>query len=460
MNNKISYKLIFLLLLGVLFSCSDKQKFIFSTSKNINSTNNKIYVIELKDDIGPHTNKKIKLGFDEAEKEDVSLIIINLNTYGGIVVDADSIRTRILNSNIPVYAFIDNNAISAGALIAIACDSIYMKSGSNIGAATVVNQTGDAMPDKYQSFMRSMMRSTAEANNRNPDIAQAMVDPDIEVKGISEKGKVLTLSTDEAIKYGFCEAKVKNISEVIALSKIENPVIIKQKVSGLDKLTMFLIKPLIRGLIIMMIVGGIYFEFQTPGVGLPLAIAILGLLLYFFPLYARGLVEYWEIIVFAIGLILIILEIFVIPGFGIAGISGITLMIIGLAFATIPNQGLKINMNGVSTLLESFVVILIATILALILSVYLGGKLITNKRKLKIALYDVQSKEEGYDYADSKYKNAINKEGISYTILRPSGKVIIDGNIYDAISEGGWIDKDTKIKVIGYRNGQLVVEII
>lgn len=460
MNNKISYKLIFLLLLGVLFSCSDKQKFIFSTSKNINSTNNKIYVIELKDDIGPHTNKKIKLGFDEAEKEDVSLIIINLNTYGGIVVDADSIRTRILNSNIPVYAFIDNNAISAGALIAIACDSIYMKSGSNIGAATVVNQTGDAMPDKYQSFMRSMMRSTAEANNRNPDIAQAMVDPDIEVKGISEKGKVLTLSTDEAIKYGFCEAKVKNISEVIALSKIENPVIIKQKVSGLDKLTMFLIKPLIRGLIIMMIVGGIYFEFQTPGVGLPLAIAILGLLLYFFPLYARGLVEYWEIIVFAIGLILIILEIFVIPGFGIAGISGITLMIIGLAFATIPNQGLKINMNGVSTLLESFVVILIATILALILSVYLGGKLITNKRKLKIALYDVQSKEEGYDYADSKYKNAINKEGVSYTILRPSGKVIIDGNIYDAISEGGWIDKDTKIKVIGYRNGQLVVEII
>ena len=190
----------------------------------------------------------------------------------------------------------------------------------------------------------------------------------------------------------------------------------------------------------MMIVGGIYFEFQTPGVGLPLAIAILGLLLYFFPLYARGLVEYWEIIVFAIGLILIILEIFVIPGFGIAGISGITLMIIGLAFATIPNQGLKINMNGVSTLLESFVVILIATILALILSVYLGGKLITNKRKLKIALYDVQSKEEGYDYADSKYKNAINKEGISYTILRPSGKVIVQSTAFPA-STKAWISR-------------------
>ncbi|MGI6718590.1 MAG: NfeD family protein [Bacteroidales bacterium] len=458
MRKNIFNKLILLLIIGVFFSCSDKQKSIFNTSKDTNDTNNKVYVIELKDDIGPHTNKKIKLGFDEAQKEKVALIVINLNTYGGIVIDADSIRTRILNSNIPVYAFIENNAISAGALIAIACDSIYMKSGSNIGAATVVNQTGEAMPDKYQSFMRSMMRSTAEANNRNPDIAQAMVDPDVEVPGISEKGKVLTLSTEEAIRYGFCEAKVKDLSEVISFSGIENPVIIKQKISGLDKLTMFLIKPLIRGIIIMMIVGGIYFEFQTPGIGFPLAIAILGLLLYFFPLYANGLVAYWEIIVFILGLILIILEIFVIPGFGIAGISGIALMIVGLAFATIPNEGFKVNMGSVEVLLESLLIILLASIVGLVLSIYFGGKLITNKRNLKIALYDVQSKEAGYEYADEKYKNAINKIGVAYTVLRPSGKIIVDDNIYDAISEGGWIDKDTQVKIIGYRNGQLIVE--
>ena len=130
-----------------------------------------------------------------------------MNTFGGELDAADKMRTALLECPIPTIVFINKNAASAGALISIACDSIYMAPGSSIGAASVVDQTGQVLPDKYQSYMRSLMRSTAEMNGRDPDIAQAMVDPDVEIKGVSEKGKVLTFTTSEAIENGFCNAE-------------------------------------------------------------------------------------------------------------------------------------------------------------------------------------------------------------------------------------------------------------
>ncbi|MCB0506611.1 MAG: nodulation protein NfeD, partial [Cyclobacteriaceae bacterium] len=153
--------------------------------------------------------------FVEAEEWNADLILIDMNTYGGMVIHADSMRTKILNSKIPVWVFINNNAASAGALISIACDSIYMRKGANIGAATVVNQTGEAMPDKYQSYMRSTMRSTAEAKGRNPEIAQAMVDESIKVDGVSDSGKVLTFTAIEAMQHGFCEGMHESVKELL-----------------------------------------------------------------------------------------------------------------------------------------------------------------------------------------------------------------------------------------------------
>src|SRR5210317_890839 len=123
-----------------------------------------IYKFDIKEQIAPPVVRTTQRAFAEAKEVGADLILIHMNTYGGLVDAADSIRTRILNSDIPVYVFIDNNAASAGALIAIACDSIYMSPVSSIGAATVVDQTGKPVPDKYQSYMRSWMRSTAEAN--------------------------------------------------------------------------------------------------------------------------------------------------------------------------------------------------------------------------------------------------------------------------------------------------------
>jgi membrane-bound serine protease (ClpP class) len=189
-----------------------------------------VYTFAIHDNIAAPTWRITQQALEEANKLKADVVILHLNTYGGEVSAADSIRTKLLNASMPVYVFIDDNAASAGALIAIACDSIFMKPGGKIGAATVVNQTGEQVPDKYQSYMRATMRATAEAHgqdtvisgtdtvlvwHRDPSIAEAMVDPRLYVEGVSDTGQVLTFTASEAIKHGYCEGTVQSLEEVI-----------------------------------------------------------------------------------------------------------------------------------------------------------------------------------------------------------------------------------------------------
>ena len=196
---------------------------------------------------------------NQATELNADIVLIHLNTYGGLVDAADSIRTALLNFPKPTWVFIDNNAASAGALISIACDSIYMRKGANIGAATVVTQTQEAAPDKYQSYMRSMMRSTAQAQGRDPRIAEAMVDPDVFIDGIVDSGKVLTFTTEEAIANNYCDGEAESIEEIIKKNNIADYEIISQEITWQDKFIGFLINPVVSGLLIMLIIGGIYF---------------------------------------------------------------------------------------------------------------------------------------------------------------------------------------------------------
>ena len=189
---------------------------------NAQEKKTKILIGEIKQNIDPRINRYTKLFLEEALEKDIDIIIIEMDTYGGAVNDADDIRTMILDYKKPIYVWINKDAASAGALISIACDSIYMSSGASIGAATVVTADGAKAPDKYQSYMRSIMRSTAEAKNRDPQIAEAMVDEDIQVDSISKEGKVITFSTNEAIEFGFCEAELNSIEEILKRNKIEN----------------------------------------------------------------------------------------------------------------------------------------------------------------------------------------------------------------------------------------------
>lgn len=433
---------------------SDLQLASDSISNEVVKT--RVYVFEIKEEIAKPVWRKVQKAFTEAKSIDADLILIHMNTYGGQVDIADSIRTKILQSEIPVYVFIDNNAASAGALISIACDSIYMRPGANFGAATVVNQSAEQMPDKYQSYMRSMMRSTAETNGRNPSIAEAMVDPDVEVEGISAIGKVLTFTTEEAILNNFCEGKAESIAEVVDKQHFESVELHHQVLTPLDKIISLLISPIVSGLLIVLIIGGIYFELQTPGLGFPSIAAIVAAVIYFAPLYLEGLAANWEIIVFIVGVILMMLEIFAIPGFGVAGISGIILMVLGLSFSMVDNVGFSLAEGQGEILFTSFFIVIISSTLGIILSFILAKQVLTSEN-WNLALNTVMKQDEGFSSGDMSYKSLIGEDALAKTVLRPGGKIEINGEVYDAVSETSFIAKDSEVIITRYENAQLFV---
>jgi membrane-bound serine protease (ClpP class) len=434
-----------------------------------------VYKLNIKQEITKATWRQTKQAFEAADSLGADVFLIHMNTYGGTVLDADSIRTKILQSPIPVYVFIDNNAASAGALISIACDSIYMRPGGSIGAATVVNQTGTAMPDKYQSYMRSTMRATAEAHGkdtiiagndtiykwrRDPRIAEAMVDPSVFIEGIIDTGKVLTFTPTEAIANGFCEGIAENIPEVLRKVGIEEYRIVEYKPTWIEKIIGFLVHPVISGLLIMAIIGGIYFEMQSPGIGFPLGVAILAAVAYFAPLYLEGLAEHWEILVFIIGIILVAVEIFVIPGFGVAGTSGIALMFISLVLSLINNvnfdfEGVEIGDVGVAV-----TTVVVGVFGGFILSLYLGNKVFTSKTGMfrNMSLKSVQNVSDGFVCIETGMFALKGKTGVSKTVLRPGGKVFIEGEVFDAVANSGFIDKDVNIIVTKVEATQLYVD--
>ena len=452
-NQVMGVILVFLLILNIPSKGVSSE-----TEPETDSTLYKVYQLNIKEEIAPPVWHLTQKAFEEAHEQDYDLVLIHMNTYGGLVDAADSIRTAILHSDIPVYVLIDNNAASAGALISIACDSIYMVAGANIGAATVVNQTGEAMPDKYQSYMRSMMRSTAEAKGRDPEIAQAMVDPRIEIEGVIDSGMVLTFTTSEAIANQFCQAEVKNIDDLLSRAGVEKYEIYRQELKASDKIIRFLVNPMVSGVLVMLIIGGLYFELQSPGIGFPLGAAILAALLYFAPLYIEGLVENWEIVIFFVGIILLAVELFVIPGFGVFGVSGIVLIFLSLALAMVDNDGIHFTMPDVTAIVHALIIVSISSFLGLFGSFYLSKKLFATNSSFNLALSATQPREEGFGIEEQTYTNTMGKLGKAYTVLRPSGKVKLEGVLFDAVSAVGFIEKGDEVEVIGYENAQLLVK--
>ncbi len=434
-----------------------------------------VYTFAIMDMIAAPTWRITQEAFEEAYALGADLVILHLNTYGGEVSAADSIRTKLLNSRIPVWVFIDDNAASAGALIAIACDSIYMKPGGKIGAATVVNQTGEQVPDKFQSYMRATMRATAEAQGkdtivtgsdtllvwrRDPAIAEAMVDPKLYVEGVSDTGQVLTFTASEAVLNGYCEGTAESLEEVIAKLGLEEYTLKTYTPSSMDKVIGFLINPLVSGVLIMIIIGGIYFELQSPGIGFALGASIVAALLYFAPLYLEGMAENWELIVFIVGIILIMVEIFAIPGFGVAGVAGIIAVITGLTLSMVDNvvfEEPEFTGEGLGLLLKSLSLVLVSMLLGLIGSLWATRKLLTSTTFSKLSLRSEQLTQDGFIGVDTQQQSLVGETGTAHTVLRPSGIVKIQDKLYDAKSEYGFIEKGQAVKVVRYETGQVYV---
>jgi membrane-bound serine protease (ClpP class) len=428
---------------------------LFSISAYCSDSLSVFYRIRLDQDIDPSAQRLVVLGLEKAAKAEADYVLLDINTYGGAVNAADSIRAAILRYDKPVVAYVNMQAASAGALISIACDSIYMRTGSSIGAATVVNQTGEVAPDKYQSFMRGMMRATAKANGRDPEIAESMVDT----------ANVLSLTPDEAMEVGYCEGIAEEVSDVARIVAGDNEFIIKDMeddMTWLDRLIQFLLNPLLQSIFMMMIIGGIFVEIRTPGIGLPLLTALVGALLYFAPGYLGHLVSYWEILLFVVGLILIAMEIFVLPGFGVCGIAGIIAVVVSLAFAMVDNAELfhwdgTLNLEPV---LMPLGIVIISSAVAIFGSVWLVKKLYETRSFDHIALRQSLTGEEGFVGVVSGLESLVGQEVTVFTDMRPSGKVrTADGRIFEAsMKYGGYAVKGQTLKVVSTEQGRLYCE--
>lgn len=428
---------------------------LFSISAYCSDSLSVFYRIRLDQDIDPSAQRLVVLGLEKAAKAEADYVLLDINTYGGAVNAADSIRAAILRYDKPVVAYVNMQAASAGALISIACDSIYMRTGSSIGAATVVNQTGEVAPDKYQSFMRGMMRATAKANGRDPEIAESMVDT----------ANVLSLTPDEAMEVGYCEGIAEEVSDVARIVAGDNEFIIKDMeddMTWLDRLIQFLLNPLLQSIFMMMIIGGIFVEIRTPGIGLPLLTAVVGALLYFAPGYLGHLVSYWEILLFVVGLILIAMEIFVLPGFGVCGIAGIIAVVVSLAFAMVDNAELfhwdgTLNLEPV---LMPLGIVIISSAVAIFGSVWLVKKLYETRSFDHIALRQSLTGEEGFVGVVSGLESLVGQEVTVFTDMRPSGKVrTADGRIFEAsMKYGGYAVKGQTLKVVSTEQGRLYCE--
>lgn len=434
---------LFVLLLPLFVQAQDKKK---------------VMVMEIKAEIDPRMTRYVKLALAHAEKTKADYIIVDMDTYGGILTDAKEIVDMIMDVKKPIWVFVNSDAASAGALISIACDSIYMSPGASIGAATVVEGVGgEAAPDKYQSYMRSIMRSTAEENGRDPRIAEGMVDQSIAIDSVKEAGKVITFTTSEAIENGYCEGKVDSIEEILKKNNVTDYDIETFRLGATEKIIAIFLNPFISGILILIIIGGIYFELQTPGVGFPLFAAIVALVLYLVPYYLNGLAEYWEIIALFIGLVLIVVEVFVIPGFGVAGVAGITLTVVSLILIMLNNDFFNFDFVPMGDI----VVATFATLGGIAgggLLLFFGGARLSNTQAFKrIALTDTQESKEGYT-VNASAGALVGKKGTAYTVLRPSGKVMIDNQLYDAFTRGEFIEKGEAIEVISSEGVTLKVK--
>src|SRR5690554_4380028 len=430
-----------------------------------------IYRINIRENIGSNSWVYLHNGLHEAAQKEARVVLLHMNTYGGGVLEADSMRSAILNYPLPVYVFIDNNAASAGALVSIACDSIFMRNSASIGAATVVEGgTGDQAPDKYQSYMRATMRATAESHGkevivqdgdtverwrRDPTVAEAMVDERVVVPGYADSTQILTLTASQAVELGYCDGIAESVHEVIVTYlgysdyRLEtyNP-------SFYDKIKGFLMSSVLQAFLIMFIIGGIYFELQSPGVGFPTAVAITAALLYFTPLYLTGYAQNWEVLLFVLGLIFIVFEIFVIPGFGVAGILGIISILSSLILAMIGN--IHFNFEGLPAreIFKAFMTVIGGMGMGIVLIIYLMGRIGKKGPLLNVAL---NADQEGFVSVPLEPVKIVGKTGLAATVLRPSGKVNIEGQLYDAMSLRGMIEKGDEVLVKRYENFQLYV---
>lgn len=378
-----------------------------------------------------------------AENDGAEAIIFEINTPGGAVDAATDIAKLLSSTNVKTIAFINKQALSAGAFIALNADQIYMVPGGTIGSAAIIDQQGNTAGKKAESFWFAAMQSAAKQNNRDPIYALAMADENVDLpKYGAEKGKLLTLTSDQALEVGYAEGMVKNEKELLNKLGYADADVRTMEESFAEKVARFLTHPIVISLLLTIGGLGLVLELYSPGFGVPGFLGITSLLLFFYGHYVAGLAGYEVILLFFAGIILVILELFL--PHGISGAIGVIAVILSLFLAAADPVHLAIS------LLIAIVVVVVTSIL--MIKVY-GKKM---KFFKKIVLNDATTTEKGY-VSNKNRLDLIGIVGVTVTPLRPAGTIVVDDERIDVVSEGAFIAKGVKVKVIKTEGPRIVV---
>lgn len=415
-----------------------------------------VYKIEISGTIDRGLAPYIERVLREASNADA--IVFEMNTLGGLVDSAIQIRDALLNSDRQTITFINKRAISAGALIALSTNHIVMSPGASIGAATPIQvdimNKGNPVNEKYLSYFRAEMRATAEKTGRRGDIAEAMVDPDVEIPGMSEKGKLLTLTTDDALKYGIAEQKANNFEEALALFDLSGAQVLTIEMNWAERVVRVITSPTVSLLLMMFGFIGVFIEFKTPGFGLPGTVGVLCLSLFFWGHFLVRLAGWEEVILFTVGVILLMLELLVIPGFGVVGVLGIVAIFTSLVLSLIGRFDLMTFGDLVNMAISKVMAALIGSLIVSIVFFKIFPRTSVGKQ---VILTTAQEHEDGYVAQKGERQALIGLLGISLTPLHPAGTVEIDEKRYDVVTEGEFIEKGHRVEVIDAEGMRIVV---
>ncbi|AUG57364.1 NfeD family protein [Acetivibrio saccincola] len=410
----------------------------FASSVSLATSGDYIHVIPVKDEITPAMAVFLSNEIQRANNLGAKGILVEITTLGGRVDSALKMKEAIMNSDIEVVVYVEKRAVSAGALIAISADKIFMAPGSQIGAAEP--RPND---EKTVSFVKAEFGATAEARGRRTDVAEAMVDKNIEIEGLVEKGEILSMKASQAKEFGYADAILDSREDVLKEMGWDGLDIVETEFSFTMQIAQFVTSYEVASLLLSIGTIAIIIELGTQGFGLPGMVGIISFLLYFGGNAIAGYSEWWPLVLFIVGLILLIAEAFV-PGFGVLGIGGIVSVILAIVFSA-PDltQGL----------VSLAIAIVVSIIVVPILFYFIGKK--TNLFK-RIILSEAETVEEGYVNVSGN-EHLLGKTGKAVTTLRPAGTALIDGKRVDVVTDGEFIANNTEIKVIQVEGSRIVV---
>lgn len=415
-----------------------------------------VYVVPIDGIIDLGLAPFVRRVLNEANDAGAAAVILEINTFGGRVDAAVQIRDALLGARIPTVAFVNKRAISAGALIGLAAEKLVMAGGGTIGAATPVQmgQPGAAaqpVEEKTVSYVRKEFRATAESRKRPPLLAEAMVDADVAIPKVIEKGKLLTLTTEEALKNGLIDFRADTLESTLEQLGLGGAELLRASPNWAENMVRILTHPVVSSLLLTVGILGIIIEIRTPGFGVPGALGITSLSLFLWGHWLVQLAGWEELLLVAGGLFFLLLEAFFIPGFGIVGALGIVAVLAGLALSLV---GAGVTS---ATLLLATARVFLSLLFALVGSLVLLRFLPHLPFGRRLILATGLSAAEGYASAPESDSHLLGRRGRASSTLRPAGIAEFDGQRVDVVSDGELIDAGEPVEVTRVDGNRIVV---